>query len=92
MRGPTRRQSKQSEKVETGRDSQLLLPVVDPKTSGKRNAKKNFTVFVKTPNGTKDKDTLKGTRGMARLHGSARSNELPCLRVNKPYESRPHQS
>jgi hypothetical protein len=40
--------------------------------SGKRKAKKNFTVSVKTPNGIKGKANLKGTTGMARLRGSAR--------------------
>jgi hypothetical protein len=40
--------------------------------SGKRKAKKNFTIFVETPNGTEEKDTLKGTIAMAWLHGSAR--------------------
>jgi hypothetical protein len=36
-------------------------------------AKKNFTVFVKTPNGTEEKDTLKGTTGQDRLRDSAGS-------------------
>jgi hypothetical protein len=38
---------------------------------GKRKAKRSFTVSVKTPNGTEDKTTLKGTTGTARLRGSA---------------------
>jgi hypothetical protein len=43
------------------------------KPSGQRNAKKNLKIFVETPNGTEEKDTLKGTTGMACLRGSARS-------------------
>jgi hypothetical protein len=35
------------------------------KPSGHKKAKKNFTVFVKTPNGTGENDTLKDTIGMA---------------------------
>jgi DnaJ-class molecular chaperone len=42
------------------------------KSSGKKEAEKNFTVSVKTPNGTEEKATLKGTAGMARLRGSVR--------------------
>jgi hypothetical protein len=34
-------------------------------------AKRSFTVSVKTPNGTEDKTTLKGTTRMARVRGSA---------------------
>jgi hypothetical protein len=55
------------------RDSQLLLLVADLKTQWKKKGKENFTVFVKTPNGTEEKDTLKDTAGKARLRGSARS-------------------
>jgi hypothetical protein len=47
--------------------------VADLKSSGKRKAKKNFTVFVKTPNVTEENDTLKDTMGMARLRGLGRS-------------------
>jgi hypothetical protein len=43
------------------------------KPSGKRKAKRSFTVCVKTPKGTEEKATLKGTMGMASLRGSARS-------------------
>jgi hypothetical protein len=42
------------------------------KPTGKRKAKRSFTVSVKTPKGTQERATLKGTRGMARLRGSAR--------------------
>jgi hypothetical protein len=35
-------------------------------------AKRSFTVFVRPPNGTEEKITLKGTTGMARLRGSVR--------------------
>jgi hypothetical protein len=38
----------------------------------KKKAKKNLTVLVKTPNGTEEKASLKGTTGMARVHGSVR--------------------
>jgi hypothetical protein len=65
----TRRQSYQSEKAETLNyyyQGQILKP------SGKRKAKRSFTVSVKTPKGTEDKTTLKGSTGMARLRGSAR--------------------
>jgi hypothetical protein len=44
--------------------------VADLKTQWKKKHKKNFTIFVGTPNGTDEKVTLKGTIGMARLHGS----------------------
>jgi hypothetical protein len=37
-----------------------------------KKAKKNFTVFVRTPNGTGEKFTLKTTTGMARLRGTVR--------------------
>jgi hypothetical protein len=70
MKGPTRRQSKQSKKVEISNyyyQWQIL------KLSGKRKAKKNLTVFVKTPNWTAENDTSNDTIGMARLRGSARS-------------------
>jgi hypothetical protein len=70
MRGPTRRQSKQSKKVEIANycyQWQILNP------SGRRKTKKNYTVSVKAPNGTGENDTLKDTVGMARLRGSARS-------------------
>jgi hypothetical protein len=46
--------------------------VADLKIHWKRKAKKNFTVFVRTPNGTGERITLKGTTGMARLCGSVR--------------------
>jgi hypothetical protein len=55
-----------------GRDGQLLLPVADLKTQWKKKAKKNFTVFVRTPNGTGEEITLRGTTGMAHLRGSVR--------------------
>jgi hypothetical protein len=42
------------------------------KPSGKIKAK-NFTVVVKTANGTDEKATMKGATGLARLRGSARS-------------------
>jgi hypothetical protein len=42
------------------------------KSSGKRKAKRSFTISVKTPKGTKEKATLKGTTGMARLRSSSR--------------------
>jgi hypothetical protein len=45
---------------------------LETQPSGKRKAKKNFTVFVKTPNGREEKATSKGTTGMARFRGSAR--------------------
>jgi hypothetical protein len=38
----------------------------------RKKRKISFTVFVKTPNGTEEKVTLKGTTGMAHLHGSMR--------------------
>jgi hypothetical protein len=42
------------------------------KPIGKRKATKNFTVVVIIPNRTEGKVTLKGTTGMAHLHGSER--------------------
>jgi hypothetical protein len=45
---------------------QILIP------GGKRKAKMNFKVSVKTPLGTEEKATLKGNAGMVRLRGSAR--------------------
>jgi hypothetical protein len=69
IRGPTRRQSNQSKKVEMAKyyyQWQILKP------TGKRKAKMNFTMFAKTPNGIEEEDTLKGTTGIARLRGSAR--------------------
>jgi hypothetical protein len=69
MRGLTQRQSNQSKKVDIFNyfyQWQILKP------SGKRKAEKNFTVSVKTSNGTEENATLKGTTGMACLRGSAR--------------------
>jgi hypothetical protein len=43
------------------------------KSSRKREAKRSFTVSVKTPKGTEEKPILKSTAGMACLGGSARS-------------------
>jgi hypothetical protein len=68
MRRLTPRQSNRPKKAEIFNyynQWQILKP------SGKRKAKRSFTLSVKTPNGTEDKTTLKGTRGMARLRGSA---------------------
>jgi hypothetical protein len=68
MRGSIRIQSKQSKKVKTFSyyyQWQIFKP------SGKRTTKKNFTVVVKTPNGTEERDILKGNTGMDRLRGSA---------------------
>jgi ribonuclease HI len=67
-----RADSEAKQAIKEGRYNQLLLPVADLKKQWKKKAK-NFTVFVETPNGTEEKDTLKGTGGMARLRGSARS-------------------
>jgi hypothetical protein len=70
VRGPTRRQSKQSKKVEIVNyyyEWQILKP------NGESKAKKYFRVLVKTPNGTEEKDTVKGPTGQDRLRGSARS-------------------
>jgi hypothetical protein len=83
MKGPTRRQSEESKKVETVNyyyQWQILKP------SGKRTTKKN-TVFVKTPKGTEEKDTLKDTTGMGQLRGSRDHNEphtfvsINCMRA-----------
>jgi hypothetical protein len=60
MRGRTRRQSKQSKKVEIV-DYYYQWQISKP--NGKREAEKNFTVYVKTANGTGEKATLKGTTG-----------------------------
>jgi hypothetical protein len=68
MRELSRWQSNQSKKIEIDNyyyQWQIL------KSSGKRKAKRNFTVFVKTPKGTEEKATLKGTTGIARLRVSA---------------------
>jgi hypothetical protein len=62
--------SEAKQSIREGRDSQLLLPVsVLP--SGKRKAKRCITVSVKTQKG-QEKATLKGTTGIAHVHGSAR--------------------
>jgi hypothetical protein len=68
-RGPTRRQSNQSKKVETV-NYYYQWQILEP--SGKRKTKKSFTVSVKTPKGTEERATLKGTTGRARLRDSAR--------------------
>jgi hypothetical protein len=46
------------------------------KPSGKRKAKRNFTDSVKTPKGTEEKATSKGTTGMLRLRGSVSVNRM----------------
>jgi hypothetical protein len=68
MRGPTRRQSNQSKKADSV-NYYYQWQILEP--SGKRKAKRSFTVSVRTPYGTEDKTTLKGATGMARLRGSA---------------------
>jgi hypothetical protein len=45
--------------LKQGRCSQLLLPVADLKRSGKKKAKKNLTVFVKTSKGTEEEATFR---------------------------------
>jgi hypothetical protein len=47
-----RADSEAKQAIKEGSDSQLLLPVADLETQWKKATKKNFTVFVKTPNGT----------------------------------------
>jgi hypothetical protein len=42
------------------------------KPSGKRRAKRSFTISAKTPKGTEEKATLNGTTEMACLRGSVR--------------------
>jgi hypothetical protein len=49
--------------------------VADLKTQWTKKGKENFTVSVKTPNRTEEKDTLKGTTGMARLMVPRDTNE-----------------
>jgi hypothetical protein len=72
MRGLTRRQSKQSKKAEIASYC-YQWRILKPKG---RKAKKNFTVFVKTPNGAGENHNLKDTIGMARLRGSAGSKQI----------------
>jgi hypothetical protein len=51
-----------------------VLPVAaDFKASGKREAKRSFTISIKTPNGTVENTTVKGTTEMTGPRGSARS-------------------
>jgi hypothetical protein len=69
MRGPTRRQSNQSKKVET---INYYYQWQIAKPSGKIKAKMNLTLSVKTPNGTEEKDTLKDATGVAGLRGATR--------------------
>jgi hypothetical protein len=58
MRELARKQSKELRKT----DSQSPLPVVYLKTFlEKRNAKRNFTASIKTPEGRAKKDTFKST-------------------------------
>jgi hypothetical protein len=40
--------------------------------SGKRKLKRGVTLSVKTPKGTEEKSTLKGTAGMTRFRDSVR--------------------
>jgi hypothetical protein len=69
MREVTQRQSNQSKKAEILKchyQWQIL------KHSGQTKAKRSFTVSVKTPKRPEETATLKGTKGMAPLHGSKR--------------------
>jgi hypothetical protein len=59
------------------------------KSSRKKEAEKNFTVSVKTPNGTEEKATLKGLQEWLVSVVPRDKNEPPCLRVNKTHESGP---
>jgi CxxC motif-containing protein len=58
--------SKKTEVVKNYYQWQILEP------SGKRKAKRSFTISVKTPKGIEEKATFKCTTEMARLRGSAR--------------------
>jgi hypothetical protein len=69
MRRPTLRQNNQTKKVVIV-NYYYQWQISKPSVKGR--AKKNLTVSVKTPKGAEEKVTLKGTTGMARLHGSAR--------------------
>jgi hypothetical protein len=64
--------SEAKKSIEEGRDSKLLLPVADLKAQWEKKENRSFKISVKIPKGTKEKATLKGTTGVARLRGSAR--------------------
>jgi hypothetical protein len=70
MRGPTWRQSKQSKKAEI---ANYYYQWQIWKLSGKRKAKKNFTVFIRTPNRT----------GENYFEGYYRSSSSPWFREIK---------
>jgi hypothetical protein len=57
-------QSKTAEIVNCYHQWQILNP------SGKRKARRSFTISDKTSNGTEEEATLEGTTGMARAFGS----------------------
>jgi predicted RNA-binding protein with PUA-like domain len=80
MRELTRSQSTQSKEIEIvnyHHQWHILKP------SGKRKAKRSFTVSVKTRKATEEKVTLKGTKEMARLRGSSRKmNRRDFLSIN----------
>jgi hypothetical protein len=65
-------EAKQS--IKECRGSQILLLVADLKAQWKQKGKEKLHVFVKTPKDAEEKAILEGTTGMARFHGSARSN------------------
>jgi hypothetical protein len=65
--------------IKEGRDSQILLPVADLKVQWIKESKEELHSFCLTLKGVEEKATSKGTRGMARVCGSTKSN---CLRVN----------
>jgi ribonuclease HI len=58
--------------IKEGRDSQLLLPVADLKAKWKKKGKEELHSFCQNTKRAEEKATLKGTAGMAHLHGSTR--------------------
>jgi hypothetical protein len=81
--------------IKEGRDSQLLLPVADLKTQWKKKGKEELHSFCQNTKRDRGEKYFKRYYVVKEWLDSVvprDKNEPPCLRVNKPYESRPHQS
>jgi hypothetical protein len=80
--------------IKEGRDSQLLLPVADLKAQWKKKGKEELHSFCQNTRRDRGESYFK-RYVLEEWLGSVvprDQNEPSCLHVNKPYESRPHQS
>jgi hypothetical protein len=63
--------SEAKQAIKEGGECQLLLPVAELKIQWRKKGKEGLHTFCKNTKRDREKATLKGTTGMARLRGSA---------------------